>query len=62
MQLNNTTQVCEPCPIGFYKNVSANDTSLAVADRFWCKQCSDNKTTYDVGTEGPEGCIGKMPI
>jgi hypothetical protein len=59
MQLNNQTMVCEPCPIGFYKMVSANDTNHDVMDRFRCKPCQGQKTTYDVRTEALEGCIGK---
>ncbi|XP_056017407.1 uncharacterized protein LOC125669108 [Ostrea edulis] len=57
MQLDNDTMECVPCPVGYYKNVSANDTNLAVIDRFWCKQCPDNKTTFEIGTVAPEKCI-----
>ena len=59
MQLNNTTEACEPCPVGFYKNVSANDTGFSETDRFRCKMCPENKTTYDTGASSVQQCIGR---
>ncbi|XP_061182267.1 uncharacterized protein LOC133190585 [Saccostrea echinata] len=55
MELRDT--MCQPCQIGYYKNVSANDTSLNNTERFQCKQCPDGLTTYDVGTIDVENCI-----
>ncbi|XP_062575889.1 major surface trophozoite antigen 11-like [Saccostrea cucullata] len=37
---------CEPCPVGYYKDMSAENTNLSVSDRFWCIQCPEGNTTY----------------
>lgn len=58
MELDNVTMRCLECPIGYYKNVSANDSSVSIHERFWCKQCGPNLTTYDFGTMDLSGCIG----
>ena len=58
MELDNETMRCLECPIGYYKNVSANDSSASIQERFWCKQCGPNLTTYDFGTMDLSGCIG----
>ncbi|XP_062592023.1 uncharacterized protein LOC134253516 [Saccostrea cucullata] len=57
MELENGTEKCKPCPVGYYKNVSANDTSLHVSDRFWCKKCPAENTTYESGTSSIKDCI-----
>ena len=58
MELDNETMRCLECPIGYYKNVSANDSSASIQERFWCKQCDPYLTTYDFGTMDLSGCIG----
>lgn len=58
MELNNGTLLCEPCQIGFYKNVSANDSMFDINERFWCLSCPDGLTTYDFGTIHNYECIG----
>ncbi|XP_061182332.1 uncharacterized protein LOC133190656 [Saccostrea echinata] len=57
MELENETKKCRPCPVGYYKDVSADETNRSVSDRFWCKKCSDEKTTYDTGTKSKNNCI-----
>lgn len=58
MELNNDTMLCEPCQIGFYKNVSANDSMFDINERFWCLPCPDGLTTYDFRTVHNYECIG----
>uniref|UniRef100_K1RGH0 Tyrosine-protein kinase ephrin type A/B receptor-like domain-containing protein n=1 Tax=Magallana gigas TaxID=29159 RepID=K1RGH0_MAGGI len=56
-KLNSAKENCEPCSIGFYKNVSANDTSLNITDRFECKKCPRNLTTYSTESIEISDCI-----
>lgn len=58
MELNNGTILCEQCQIGFYKNVSANESMFDINERFWCLPCPDDLTTYDFGTIHNYECIG----
>lgn len=57
-KLNSAKETCEPCSIGFYKNVSAKDTSLNKTDRFECKKCPGNLTTYSTKSTEISDCIG----
>ncbi|XP_065921131.1 uncharacterized protein [Magallana gigas] len=56
-KLNSAKETCEPCSIGFYKNVSANNTSLNKTDRFECKKCQGNLTTYSTKSTEISDCI-----
>uniref|UniRef100_K1Q7Y4 Signal peptide, CUB and EGF-like domain-containing protein 1 n=1 Tax=Magallana gigas TaxID=29159 RepID=K1Q7Y4_MAGGI len=57
MELDNVTRTCRPCLVGYYKDISANDTEKSVTERFWCKKCPENKTTYTSGTVDGGQCI-----
>lgn len=57
-ELNSTKETCEPCSIGFYKDVSANDVSVNKTDRFECKRCPGNLTTYSIKSTDISDCIG----
>ncbi|XP_065921135.1 uncharacterized protein [Magallana gigas] len=57
MELDNVTRTCRPCLVGYYKDISANDTEKNVTERFWCKKCPENKTTYTSGTVVGGQCI-----
>ena len=59
MELDNVTRTCRPCLVGYYKDISANDTEKNVTERFWCKKCPENETTYTSGTVDGGQCIGK---
>lgn len=61
-ELNSMKETCEPCSIGFYKEVSANDTSLNKTDRFECKNCPGNLTTYSTKSTDISDCIGMCCI
>uniref|UniRef100_K1R124 Sushi, von Willebrand factor type A, EGF and pentraxin domain-containing protein 1 n=1 Tax=Magallana gigas TaxID=29159 RepID=K1R124_MAGGI len=56
-ELNSMKETCEPCSIGFYKNVSANDISLNKTERFECKRCPGNLTTYSTKSTDISDCI-----
>ena len=58
MEFNNFTRNCENCSVGFYKNVSGNETDQSVKDRFWCKRCPANRTTFTGGSTNLSDCIG----
>jgi hypothetical protein len=58
MELDYETKLCVECPVGKYKNVSANDTNMAAYDRFWCKECATNLTTYTIQSKEIGNCIG----
>uniref|UniRef100_K1RHK1 Sushi, von Willebrand factor type A, EGF and pentraxin domain-containing protein 1 n=1 Tax=Magallana gigas TaxID=29159 RepID=K1RHK1_MAGGI len=57
-ELNSTKETCKPCSIGFYKDVSANDVSVNKTDRFECKRCPGNLTTYSIKSTDISDCIG----
>lgn len=57
-ELNSMKETCEPCSIGFYKDVSANDVSVNKTDRFECKRCPGNLTTYSIKSTDISDCIG----
>ncbi|KAK3091889.1 hypothetical protein FSP39_023472 [Pinctada imbricata] len=50
---------CQPCQIGWYKDLSGESTSLPEADRWLCKRCPNNKTTIDHGSNSSVLCLAQ---
>ncbi|KAK3090882.1 hypothetical protein FSP39_015452 [Pinctada imbricata] len=56
-ELNNNTNKCQACAIGFYKDVNSLDTTVDVDRRWWCQECPTGQTTFFEAAESQNDCL-----
>jgi hypothetical protein len=51
--LNTTSNVCEPCDLGFYQDLE---------DQLSCKSCPVAHSTLDYASKSMDDCLRKLKI